>query len=191
MVRVHAGELMFYTAVYDTAEGDGKGVGRGTVERKAAGVGGRSGGDEGAHVVAGDLAFEALDAVDDDDGDAIAIPLEEGVVGADVDLGEVVVVVGGEVVEVIARLVAEVTAGFGVEDDAHHVDSRLILAGIVGRGRSTSLLAACWGMVPQWGKAWRARRLPWPQASGIMVPVPMESPHDALSSFSLAAVVVC
>ena len=64
-----------------------------------------------------DAAFESFNAIDGNHRDAIAIALEECRVAPDVHLVEAKVVIGGEVFQMRARVVAEVTASLRIQND--------------------------------------------------------------------------
>ena len=69
-----------------------------------------------------DAAFESFNAIEGNHRDAIAIALEDRRVAPDVHLIEGEVVIGGEVVQMRSRVVAEVTASLRKEhDDRFHV----------------------------------------------------------------------
>ena len=69
-----------------------------------------------------DAAFESFNAIEGNHRDAIAIALEDRRVAPDVHLIEGEVVIGGEVVQMRSRVVAEVTASLRIEhDDRFHV----------------------------------------------------------------------
>ena len=69
-----------------------------------------------------DAAFESFNAIEGNHRDAIAIALEDRRVAPDVHLIEGEVVIGGEVVQMHSRVVAEVTASLRIEhDDRFHV----------------------------------------------------------------------
>jgi len=69
-----------------------------------------------------DAAFESFDAIDGNHRDAIAIALEDRRVAPDVHLIEGDVEIGGEVIQMRSRVVAEVTASLRIEhDDRFHV----------------------------------------------------------------------
>lgn len=75
-----------------------------------------------ANLIGLDTAFELFNATDGNHRDAIAIALEDCRVAPDVHLIEGEVVIGGEVVQMRARVVAEVTASLRIEhDDGFHV----------------------------------------------------------------------
>ncbi len=68
-----------------------------------------------------DAALQALNAIYEDDGDAVAVTLEEGGVAPDVDLMDVDLVASGELLQEVARFVAEVASSFAVEGNRDHV----------------------------------------------------------------------
>ena len=69
-----------------------------------------------------DAAFESFNTIDGNHRDAIAKALEDRRVAPDVHLIEGEVVIGGEVVQMRSRVVAEVTASLRIEhDDRFHV----------------------------------------------------------------------
>jgi hypothetical protein len=69
-----------------------------------------------------DAAFESFNAIEGNHRDAIAIALEDRRVAPDVHLIEGEVVIGGEVVQMRSRVVAEVTASLRIQhDDRFHV----------------------------------------------------------------------
>jgi hypothetical protein len=86
-----------------------------------------SGLKERAHVVRFDAAFQAFYSIYGDDWDAVAIALEERWVTAYINLVERDAEVGGGIVQMGACVVAEVAAGFAVENDAGH-HGRLLAA---------------------------------------------------------------
>ena len=71
----------------------------------------------GADVVGLDAALESLDAIDGNHRNAIAVALEDRRIASDIHLVEGEVIVGGEVFQVRPRVIAEMTASFGVEHD--------------------------------------------------------------------------
>ena len=75
-----------------------------------------------ANLIRLDAPFEPLDAIDGNHRDAIAIALEDRRVAPDVHLIEGDVEIGGEVIQMRSRVVAEVTASLRIEhDDRFHV----------------------------------------------------------------------
>ena len=75
-----------------------------------------------ANLIRLDTAFESLDAIDGNHRDAIAIALEDHWVAPDVHLVEGDVKIGGEVIQMRSRVVAEVTASLRIQhDDRFHV----------------------------------------------------------------------
>ena len=78
--------------------------------------------DQRANLIGLDAAFESFNAIDGNHRDAIAIALEERRVAPDVHVVEGEMEIGGEVVQVRSRIVAEVTASLRIEhDDRFHV----------------------------------------------------------------------
>ena len=75
-----------------------------------------------ANLIGLDAAFESFNAIHGNHRDAIAITLEDRLVAPDVHLVESEVKIGGEVVQMRARVVAEVTASLRIQhDDRFHV----------------------------------------------------------------------
>jgi len=75
-----------------------------------------------ANLIRLDAAFEPFDAIDGNHRDAIAIALEDRRVAPDVHLIEGEVEIGGEVIQMRSRIVAEVTASLRIQhDDRFHV----------------------------------------------------------------------
>ena len=75
-----------------------------------------------ANLIRLDAAFESFDAIDGNHRDAIAIALEDRRFAPDVHLVEREVEIGGEVIQMCPRVVAEVTASLRIQhDDRFHV----------------------------------------------------------------------
>ena len=75
-----------------------------------------------ADIVCRDAPLESLDAVDSNHRNAVAIALEDRRVAPDVHLIEGDVEIGGEVIQMRSRVVAEVTASLRIQhDDRFHV----------------------------------------------------------------------
>lgn len=75
-----------------------------------------------ANLIRLDAAFETFNAIDGNHRDAIAIALEDRRVAPDVHLVEGELEIGGEVIQMHSRVVAEMTASLRIEhDDGFHV----------------------------------------------------------------------
>ncbi len=78
--------------------------------------------DQPADIVRRDTTFEAFNAINRNHRDAVAIPLEERGVTANIHLIKGKVEIGRQVFQMSPRIVAQMTAGLRIEqDDGFHV----------------------------------------------------------------------